>query len=335
MKHINTAYNSVCLLACLSLLMGCSLTCSNYYSFEVINDTNAIIAPVYVHDKNFPLHLKSLESWRSGGSICPSECKIPSKFEVRWESMGNKYSKRIELRDYLNNKQRKQVNHIAFLIKPKGKLEVRFLLGTGNSEWYIPKETAQEKNLRTLKQELRNAIGLNNEEYAIKLINKGTPVNPQSILDPFPTDLAVLHNQKRLLRHLLQNGALIEFGHDSALSSAVLRDNIEMVTTLVQSGAKINYDRNSSLNTAIEMKRLIIAKYLIDHGAEVDKEVFGQTPMANAIRTKDTNTVKLLLENGVDPNAEWNNQTYLEFAKSHYGTPEIITMMKKWHHKKR
>ena len=311
-------------------LAGCNHTSQYTYSYEVINDTDATIGPLNVNDKNFPANYDLIESRSSAGTISIYRSKIPNNVEIKWESAGNKYSKQIDFQKHLSKRQRNHVEKIIYLIKSNDLILVIFDFSGNTKRLQVPKEAPQDKILRRKKQKLLVAIQSKKEKEAIQLLKGGIPVSPQSVLDSFATNLAVRYNQLALLGYLLNNGAKMEFGDTSALSTAARHGNQKVVEMLVESGANVNYGRSFPLNHAIEKSHLKIARYLIAKGSEPNKTVFSQTPMAHAIRTKDPNTVKVLLESGVDPNTIWNGETYTEFAKSIYGTPEIATMMEKW-----
>jgi ankyrin repeat protein len=94
--------------------------------------------------------------------------------------------------------------------------------------------------------------------------------------------------------------------------------------------ARKEIDPNTLIHQAILENELEVINFLISHGVNVDyPNENGMTPLTMAIVNNSTNSVKLLLANGANPNpkVKWNNMTLLELAmvmRDHVSTKLLV-----------
>lgn len=106
------------------------------------------------------------------------------------------------------------------------------------------------------------------------------------------------------VRLLVENGVDIEekvYGI-TALMTAALKGYLNIVKILVEHGANVNV-RGPGNNTALLGARTHdkVIKYLVKRGADVNvHEMFGNSPLKQAIYFNKYNIVKFLVENGAD-----------------------------------
>ncbi|WP_342273918.1 ankyrin repeat domain-containing protein [Spiroplasma endosymbiont of Phycita roborella] len=120
----------------------------------------------------------------------------------------------------------------------------------------------------------------------------------------------------------------------SVLEAAILKNKPNLVEILVESGANINYQNPKNENKtpwelAIIEKKNKIAKYLINK-IEVDKKnKNGQTPLHLAVRYKNKDIVKFLLENNANLNIKDNWDDTPLFDAQNVNNVEIFKLLVK------
>ncbi|MBN1598344.1 MAG: ankyrin repeat domain-containing protein [Bacteroidales bacterium] len=132
----------------------------------------------------------------------------------------------------------------------------------------------------------------------------------------------------------------------SKLRKAVYKGNTKKITSLVKKGADIDELDENDRTILLELTSYFISlgynvppeliKLLIDLGANVNYTVKRstsinynykfETPLANAVECKKTEIVKVLLENGADPNAGIDNSyppaRIIGLVPEHFDDPE-------------
>lgn len=260
---------------------------------------------------------------------------FPEKVKITWNINSKQLSDTIEVRKHLSKDQFARLDTIVYVVSENRKASVRFELDSEIKHintWYIPGETSESLDKRKSQELLKEAIKDGNISLAKSLLEKNVSINPQSYFDPIPLSIAVKYDHIDFAKYLVKKGAWIEMPHDkgtSVLSQAVFKGNKELVEFLVKNGADVNFTMHLPLNYACQKGYSDIVKYLIKNGADVHLSDGGQTPMANAIRSNDLETVKILLQSGVSPYEIWNNDTFINFTKG-YGTPEILRLLQDW-----
>lgn len=104
---------------------------------------------------------------------------------------------------------------------------------------------------------------------------------------------------------------------ESALMIAALKGNLELATKLIEKGADINKTGWTPLHYAASSGHLAIIAMLLDRSAYIDAESPNRTtPLMMAAMYGSPQAVKLLLQEGADPNVK-NQQglTALQFAQ--------------------
>ena len=159
---------------------------------------------------------------------------------------------------------------------------------------------------------------------------------------------AIQKNSKAILKLLLKNGASVN-GLDQLgnppLSDAAYYGNTEAAKLLLEQHAKVNFQNAwtkwTALHYAASQGKSKTAKLLIDHGANVSEKAIYQdddlmttqpylTPLVAATIwgfAGRTATVRVLLENGADPNIKGKyEQTAIHHAaiEDSYGTVELL-----------
>ncbi|KAH8590598.1 ankyrin repeat-containing domain protein [Bisporella sp. PMI_857] len=125
-------------------------------------------------------------------------------------------------------------------------------------------------------------------------------------------------NNEDCVRWLLEHGANPNLkGHDntSALSSAALQPSTAILDLLISYGAKIEVDALLRAISPRGQGGLPIMRYLIEHGINVNEidPVHG-TPLHFAVRLKQKDKVRLLVEKGADPLIKFHGKTPAQMA---------------------
>lgn len=170
-------------------------------------------------------------------------------------------------------------------------------------------------------EEFFSAIQRDDPAKVRELLRRGFDVNtidPKgrsglylALSEPSPKAAQVLVDwSKTDINRLNANG-------ESALMIAALRGNLELATKLVEKGADINKTGWTPLHYAASGGQLAIIALLLDHSAYIDAESPNRTtPLMMAAMYGSPQAVKLLLQEGADPNVK-NQQglTALHFAQ--------------------
>jgi serine/threonine-protein phosphatase 6 regulatory ankyrin repeat subunit B len=154
------------------------------------------------------------------------------------------------------------------------------------------------------------------------LLDRGAAIDGKEGIRPL--SIATLEDKPNVARLLLDKGAAID-GKDGdgntalvlACGPAPYSGGLEIVKLLLEKGAAINTkDKygDTPLARAVSNNRLEIVKLLLEKGAAVDtKDDRGHTPLFDAIEKPEI--VRVLLENGADPNTTVSGETALQNAE--------------------
>jgi len=115
----------------------------------------------------------------------------------------------------------------------------------------------------------------------------------------------------------------------SPLMLAIEMQNYDMVDALIKAGADVNnnvpvlYIAISAIEDDVESGKNIIKRLITAHADLNDINIFGETPLSNAIISKNMDIVQILVEAGADIHAEdKDGDTPLDIA-NRYGTRSI------------
>lgn len=135
---------------------------------------------------------------------------------------------------------------------------------------------------------------------------------------------AVLDDNQRKVSSLLKKGVNPDFEDDdkTPLNEAISNGNLAMVKALVAAGADINradssYFKDTPLDVADRQSNQKIAEFLEQKGAvssDPDRLTSKQQALLEAVRYSDTAAATVLLDAGLDPDFDDNDQTPLELA---------------------
>jgi ankyrin repeat protein len=168
-------------------------------------------------------------------------------------------------------------------------------------------------------------------EYVSKALEAGVSPNQNSRHGKSPLAAATVNNDIFSLHLLLAAGANVheyaqagfpsyrgeealdgDFGvyaqsELSPIQWAAVMDSVEAAKILCEAGADVNQRRsercgNMALHLAVRRRNYAMANFLIAPKAEVNAYSVGNTPAIDAIDGKDGSMLKLLVENGADPN---------------------------------
>lgn len=103
---------------------------------------------------------------------------------------------------------------------------------------------------------------------------------------------------------LLESGADPSAACDSALGNASYRGDLEVMQALLKNGAKVNLpDCVSPLYRAVGGQKTAAARLLIESGADINISYNDENLLMLAVKGRDLETVKMLLEKGFAVNA--------------------------------
>lgn len=148
-------------------------------------------------------------------------------------------------------------------------------------------------------------------ERSHKELNNSIKNNDSTIqdLDRSKQDLdsiledAVRNQDINLVRKLLNNSIDSNINEEKILRTAIIVESKEIIELLLEHGIKT---RPGDLNFAIKANKNQIVKLLLE-GGKTDinsKDSEGNFPLIVAINYRNAEVVKLLLDNGADPNSE-------------------------------
>ncbi|KAF5703410.1 ankyrin repeat [Fusarium mundagurra] len=175
-----------------------------------------------------------------------------------------------------------------------------------------------------------------------ELINSGADVNAPGGKFGSALQAAVFSDNEKVVDILLMKGAEANMQggiYGTALQSACIQANKDIVHLLLSYGAEVNIEGGrygTALQAACGVSHYYIARLLIDHGADVHVQsgYFGSAwhaaAAAPALGNRGHDTLKLLLDNGVDVNhCHSRYGTALQFALEHirYGVEYRIQFL--------
>ena len=156
------------------------------------------------------------------------------------------------------------------------------------------------------------------------LLNKGLDINFKGSHGQTALIKSIIKNKRDITNILIDNGAnLNPYDSDgfSALVYAVVNNDIDLVNKLIDSNSKVT---SGALLTSINFNFTEIAVLLIKHGADVNAiGSFGDSMIMKAIRKKNIEIVKLLLEKNVDLTVRNENQ----ITAFHLANKEITKLL--------
>ena len=173
---------------------------------------------------------------------------------------------------------------------------------------------------------LLNSIFLEDREMVELLIDKGTNIDPDNGYGIDALYRAVESNSLDLVELLIERGVEVDPTSSwptSALHQAAQNYNIktEIVELLLEEGAKINARDSlgkTPLHYAVDRHGdapLDVVELLLNRGAKVDAEDNDDyTPLRTAVYNRNRKLIKLLIENGADP-----NHLDYRYIKDNYG----------------
>ena len=178
---------------------------------------------------------------------------------------------------------------------------------------------------------VRHGVFDEDRELAMKiLLVDGIDINERCDEDNHTAlHLAVCHHSESMVKFLLDNGADTETSNEewTPLTLSVHRGELGISKLLLEHGAQPNRhcpDGRTPLSNAADKWNASILSLLLSYGAEADmrdKDSHGRTPLISAAASLDfdnSNSIKLLLDNGADVNGrDAYGQTPLFHAASY------------------
>jgi len=172
-------------------------------------------------------------------------------------------------------------------------------------------ENGANPNCRTnLDRTLLEVALLNNDNASLKaLVEHGANITARGRDGCTMLFNSVLYGNMEAARYLMGKGARFverQRASTSILLDSVRRSDKELIELLLNAGAEINDNSGfwSPLGIAIKEKNIEIVKFLIEKGADPDLEVSGHSdaPILRALKLKAYDIAKLLIDSGADPN---------------------------------
>lgn len=145
------------------------------------------------------------------------------------------------------------------------------------------------------------------------LLEAGALIDAKSISGLNPLLIATYRGHTHAVAELIRSGADVNVATDqnwTALHSAAAGGHTEILELLIENGADVNTEQfpDTVLHWAAIKGHAEAAMLLIQHGAIVDKRnLTGAMPLHLAISYSHTETVKVLLDNGANPNSVAGN----------------------------
>lgn len=179
------------------------------------------------------------------------------------------------------------------------------------------------------------AVMENQVEVAEYLIERGADVNAVSDNGVGPLHLAVRASAFESVKLLVEHGATVE-STDPRFSPLLWAARVgapEIAEYLIEHGADVNFVSHRG-ETPILMASMVgsteTVGLLLEHGAEIEQEETPTTPLIMAVQGEHLDVVRMLLDNGADPNASnRQGQSPLQFA-SQAGNPQLIELLQEY-----
>lgn len=161
-------------------------------------------------------------------------------------------------------------------------------------------------------QQLITAIGNNNNQLAMRLLNQGANVNYQIERKDTPLFIAVRRNNLDMVKELLNRGANPNIQNDigdTPLLEAIDNSNFEIVKELVDHGADLrSHIGETPLIAAVFHNEDEIVEFLLNHGVDPNlQNGNGDIPLIQAVREKNLDIAEELLNHRADPNIQNGN----------------------------
>ena len=163
---------------------------------------------------------------------------------------------------------------------------------------------------------LLEAIGKNNHDEVLVLIENGADINPETNdWTECPLLYAIHHGHIQIAETLVMNGAKVDIkdkNGETPIHWATRYNRKELIEILVNHGADIDignedFDKDSPIHSAVFGNKKEIVDILIKCGADINKENRRKiTPLQIAVQNRNEDIVKLLIQNGarIDPRME-------------------------------
>ncbi|KAJ0425632.1 ankyrin repeat-containing domain protein [Aspergillus carlsbadensis] len=155
------------------------------------------------------------------------------------------------------------------------------------------------------------ALEVGSVEFVRALIEKGASIRIDGRIDRNVFRKAVRSRNIALIQYLVEQELVDEGTLAFCLSESVGMGQVEMVNYVLSLGVDLNHPEArgvTTLNEAIynshpdSERHLEIMQALIARGANVNSTILEKTPLEWALLCRDPRVVRVLLENGADPN---------------------------------
>lgn len=128
--------------------------------------------------------------------------------------------------------------------------------------------------------------------------------------DPDMLIVAITQNKPNVVAKMLNSTEYTREDLGEALTVAAgIKDSEKIMEILIEYGADPHYSDHSPIHAAVNSAEPSNVQYLLDQGCVVDSEL-----LMEAINTRDGETVKIVLEAGVDPNVHIDDALPIEKA---------------------
>ena len=166
------------------------------------------------------------------------------------------------------------------------------------------------KKLRLDNISLLEAIGKNNHDEVLVLIENGADINPETNdWIECPLLYAIYHGHVQITETLVMLGAEVDKKYSDGgtvtgtpIHWATIHNQKEIIKILVDHGADVDteyVDGNSPIHSAIYQNNNEVVSVLIKCGADINKENrIKRTPLQIAVQKKNEDIIKLLIQKG-------------------------------------
>lgn len=145
--------------------------------------------------------------------------------------------------------------------------------------------------------------------------------------------LAVKQNKLKIAEKLMEKGLSPNFetlGGSTPLYAAVQQNNGDIIRLLIAHGGKketTSYFSQTPLYTAVRYNCYNSVFVLLELGANIQVKSSGKSLLHEAIEQNNFAITKLLIDKGIDLNAQYENKNYLSYAKENNASTEIIQLL--------